>query len=655
MADDILKEALEAFEKTAEHDNHNRKAWEEDIDFGLLENQWPEQIRRQRELDGRPTLTVSLLAPMIRQVVNDARQNKPGITVHPADSDADPETAEIFNGLIRNIEQSSNAEVAYDTALEHAVAGGFGYFRINTRYADDDTFDQDIVIERISNPLSVYGDCYSTAADSSDWTYAFVTDTLTKAQFQKQYKGAEPVNWKDDGYSALCAPWLDGDNVQIAEYWTREEVKRPIVLLSDGTVMAADEYKAQKSLFDALGVTVVSQRDTRSHKVVQRIMSGAEVLDEIAWAGRYIPIVPVYGSEVNLKGERHFRSMIRGAKDSQRMRNYWTTTTTELVALQGKAPYIGRKGAFETDAQKWATANTQNWPYIEYDGAEPPIRQPFAGIPAGAMQEKLSASDDIKAIVGIYDASLGARSNETSGVAINARDRQADTGTFHFIDNLSRSIRHAGRILLDLIPQVYSVPRVVRIIGKDGAPQMAPVNQPFQQPVTDDDGKPVVDPVTGQVQQIEKIYDLSAGKYDLIVKAGPSFASQREQFFQMAVELLRAFPEAAPVLGDLIIKNYDIPDADELSKRLAALNPANKQELPPEVQKGIEQLQQHAQQTGQQLAQAQMQVQEQQNTIEQLKAKNAIEAQKLQIQAFEAETHRLVAMKPTELPGNKSA
>lgn len=648
MADDILKEAQEAYEKCSEHNAHNARDFEDDIDFALLENQWPEAIRRQRELDGRPTLTSSMLAPMIRQVVNDARQNKPGITVHPVDSDADPETAEIYNGLIRNIEQTSHADVAYDTALEHAVAGGFGYLRINTAYTSDDTFDQDIVIERVSNPLSITPDCYSTAADSSDWNTCFVTDVLAKSQFEKQYKGADAVNWKDGGYESLTAPWLDGDNVMIAEYWTRDEVKRKIVQLSDGQVMAEDEYKAEKDLFDALGISVMGQgREVRSHKVTQRIMTGAEVLETINWAGRYIPIVPVYGSEVNLKGKRYFRSMIRSAKDAQQMRNYWRSTTTELGALQSKAPFIGRKGTFATDAQKWATANTANHAFIEYDGADAPVRQPFAGVPAGAMQEMLTASDDIKAIVGIYDASLGARSNETSGVAINARDRQADTGTFHFIDNLSRAIRHAGAILIDLIPQVYSVPRVVRIIGKDGTPDMATVNQPFQQPVTGDDGKPAVDPQTGQVQTIEKIYDLTAGKYDLVVKAGPSFASQREEFFSMASDLIRAYPAAAQVLAGPMMKAYDMPDSDEIAKKIEAMS--QPQQLPPEVQQGIQQLQQHAQQTSQALQQAQAQMQELANENAQLKAKNDLEARKLEIQAFDAQTKRMQALQPAQV------
>lgn len=641
MADDaILKEAQEAFELCADHESDNRQAYEDDIDFALLENQWPEKIRKQRDLEQRPCLTVNLLAPMIRQVVNDARQNKPGITVHPADDDADPETAQVMNGIIRNIEQSSNAEVAYDTALECAVAGGFGYFRINTEYSDDDTFDQDIVIERVVNPLSVYGDCYSTAADSSDWNTAFVVDTMTKAAFTKQYKGAEAVNWSADEYASLGPPWLDGDDVQVAEYWRREEVQRKIVMLSDGQVVGEDVYKVQKAMFDALGITVAGQREVRSHKVVQRVMSGAEVLETVDWAGKYIPIVPVYGSEVFLKGKRHLRSMIRSAKDAQRMRNYWRTTTTELVALSPKAPFIGRKGAFETDSAKWATANTQAHAYIEYDGAEPPQRQVFAGVPAGALQEALNASDDIKSIIGIFDSSLGARSNETSGVAIDKRDAQADTGTFHFVDNLSRAMRHAGRIMLDLIPRVYPTERVVRIIGPDGKPSMAPVNQQFQAPQVGPDGKPVVDPQTGQVTMISKIYDLGLGKYDLIVKAGPSFASKRDEFVAMASELMRGNPLLQQVLTPMIIENFDIPDADKIIAKLDALQQQSQGQVTPE----------QVEEAKQQFGQMEQQLQAMKLENDQLKAKNDIEARKLEVEAFKAETERLEALKPAPLP-----
>ncbi|HMO42360.1 MAG TPA: portal protein [Phenylobacterium sp.] len=443
--DDILRDAREAFERASAHEAEIREEARDDLRFARLGEQWPEKVRRDRELDGRPCLTINRLPAFIRQVVNDARLNKPAIVCHPVDDGADPQTAEIFNGLIRHIEQSSDAEVAYDTALDFAVTCGFGYFRINTRYARDDSFEQDIVIERVADPFSVYGDPDSTAADSSDWNTAFVLDSLPRAAFEARWKGAEAADWSAGAYGGLAEAWGDGERVTVAEFWRREAAARKIVALSDGQVIELAAYEAQKGLFDALGVTVVgSPREVAGHRVVQHVVTGAEVLETVEWAGRFIPLVPVYGEELRIDGRRRLRSLVRDAKDPQRMFNYWRTTTTELVALAPKASFIGRKGAFETDAEKWATANVQTHAYLEYDGPEPPMRQPFAGVPAGALQEALNASDDMKAIMGLHDASLGARSNETSGRAIMARQREGDVSTFHYIDNLSRAIRHAG-------------------------------------------------------------------------------------------------------------------------------------------------------------------------------------------------------------------
>jgi hypothetical protein len=355
----------------------------------------------------------------------------------------------------------------------------------------------------------------------------------------------------------------------------------------------------------------------------------------VEWAGKYIPIVPVYGSEVVLKGKRHFRSLIRGAKDAQRMFNYWRTTTTELVAMAPKTPFIGRKGAFETDAQKWATANTQSHAFIEYDGPEAPMRQPFAGVPAGALQEALNASDDIKTVLGMYDASLGARSNETSGKAIIARQMEADNATFHFIDNLSRAIRHAGRILIDLIPEVYSVPRTIRVLGMDEKPEVKAVNQPVQEREEN--------PLTGEIEEVTKIYDLTSGRYDLTVSAGPSFASLRQEAASQMIELIRAYPDAAPVIGDLLVKNLDWPGADEIAERLSkAMGQA------PEGEEGPQGPDPQAVQAVQQYAAALRQLEQKYQALE---ADKSLEARKLDIAAFEAETKRISAMnRETRLP-----
>ena len=562
-ADDDVRAALEAYAACEDADAENFRTGEDDIRFARMEEQWPAGIQAQRQREGRPCLTINKLPVFIRQVVNDARQNKPAIRVQPQDSEADPETAEMLSGLIRNIETSSDAEVAYDTAVECAATNGFGYFRVNLKYACDDNWDQDIVIERVANPFTIHGDPWSTAADSSDWNIAFATDMIPRRAFEAQFPDAAPIDWA--GRDDMPAGWRHGGAVRVAEYWRREQFKRAIVLLSNGEVVGLKDFEANRALYQAAGVSVIgSPRRVASHRVTQTLMTGKEVLSRTEWAGRYIPIIPVYGDEVNLNGKRHFRSLIRSAKDAQRMFNYWRTVATELVALAPKAPFVGRKGSFESDRDKWETINLGTHAFVEFDGNTPPERQPFAGVPAGVLQEALNASDDMKAIMGLYDASLGARSNETSGVAINARKIEGDTATFHFIDNLSRGIRHGGRVIVDLIPHVYTAGRVVRVLGQDGAATTAQVGAAGRGP----------DPTAAQAA---RLHDLSLGKYDVTVSAGPSFTTRREEAAAQMTELIRAYPAAAPVLGDLLAKNLDWPGADEIAARMKTL-------LPPQLQ-----------------------------------------------------------------------
>lgn len=655
---DTLSEALEEFRLSEDAESTNRKQWIDDVKFARLGEQWPDGVKRQREIDGRPCLTINRLPAMTRQVLNDARQNKPSIKVHPVDSGATRETSEIYNGLIRNIEYTSNADIAYDTALDNAVTGGFGYFRITTDYACDDQFDQDIFIERIVNPLTVYGDENSTAADSADWNKAFVTELYSKEAFEKRWKGADHVNWETD-YQDMPNGWRDGELIRIAEWWMREEVGATLLKLSDGMVLYEREYLRIKDILDAQGITIAGSRPTKTYKVTQRIMSGAEILETNDWAGKYIPIIPVYGDEVIVEGKRHFISLTRWAKDPQQMFNYWRTASTELVALAPKAPFIGPKGAFNTDQNKWATANNISYPYIEYDGAVAPQRQPFAGPPAGALQEALNASDDMKAVMGIYDAALGARSNETSGRAILQRQRESDTATFNYIDNLARAIRHAGRVLVDLIPKVYSAPRIIRVIYEDGTNESVPINQEF---VPDQAKSPQSKMYEAgkeqeQVQGLTKIYDITAGKYDVTCEVGPSFSTKREEAASQMLELGKMFPPMMQVAGDLLVKNLDWPGADDIAARMKAMLPPQLQGQSPQVMQMQQQMQHMDQMAKQAVSQLNQQLQQLQQDLMAAKSKEQqsaldaqIQAKKLEIDEYNAVTNRMKVTAPAMSP-----
>jgi hypothetical protein len=420
--------------------------------------------------------------------------------------------------------------------------------------------------------------------------------------------------------------------------------------MSDGRTLFEDVYQQQAEMLMMYGVMPVNSRKTKGYRVKQHLMTGAEVLETRDWAGCYIPIVPVYGEELNLEGKRRFLSLISAAKDPQRRLNYWTSAATEIVALSPKTPYIGSEKAFALEPEKWATVNKQSHAYIAVpSGAEIPQRQPLDGGQAvGAISQALTAADDIKTVLGMYDASLGARSNETSGKAIMARQREGDTSTFHFIDNLNRAIQHTGRILVDLIPYVYTPGRMVRILGEDGKATTARVQnrmpgEPAPQRGPFDDAEPMDEMQEGMSPEgYELIYDFGTGRYDVTVDAGPSYTTQREETVSALTELIRSVPNAAPLVADKLMKALNVADAEEISERFKAMIPQQAQGgLPPQLMQAMEKLKQDAMQFKQE--------------ADKLKADKSLEAQKVTNEAYKAETERMTALLPYMPPETLAA
>ena len=617
--EDKLKDIREAFKICEEAEAANRHQAMDDLEFGRQGIQWPEEVKRQRERDRRPCLPGNRMPTFIRQIVNDARMNKPAIKCHPVDSNADVETAKVLNGLIRQIEISSNADSAYATAIDNAVSMGFGYFRVDIDFAHNDTFERDIKINRIMNPFSVYRDPRSTAVDSSDWNMCFVTELLTHDEFEANYPDAEKTDFESQSFEQRDNLWYTDETIRVAEYWSREEIDKEILLLNDGTVVDKNVFDERSDVLTMSGIQPVNSRMTKSSRIKQCFVTGSEILSEIEWSGHFIPIVPVYGEEVVVGENRNFHSLIHFAKDSQQMYNFWRTAAAELVALAPKAPWIGPIGAFNTDQAKWATANSTNHAFLEYDGGQAPQRQPFAGVPAGAIQEALNSSDDIKSVIGMTSASN--MQGEISAKALAARQREGDVATYHFVDNLSRAIRHAGKIIVDLIPYVYNEARVMRVLGEDNTAKTVAINQPVQM----NEG---VEP---------RIFDLTTGKYDVVVKLGPSFNTQRQEAADQMMLLVQQFPQAAPIIGDLIAKNLDWPGAEEMAERLQKLLPSQIKGVDPETQKLKAQLTE-ATAIIQQL-QADRTIYEQKNQIE--AGELALKAEKIVVDKYRAETDRM--------------
>lgn len=577
--EDLHIEALEQFERAEKHENENRLLAEEDFAFVAGDGQWPEAIKQQRQLDNRPCLTSNRLPAFVAQVVGDARQNKPAIKVHPEDDVTDPQKAEIFEGIIRYIETASSATQAYLSAFEHAASGGFGHWRILTEYSNPESFDQDIRIKRISDPFSVYWDNNSTDYCRQDAMWCFVTDYMTKEAFDRKYPDEEGArDWESSHVRKSFGGWVDTtDRVRVAEYWRKKEVKKTISQMPDGSVLEGKQDGALKT------------RESIDYEVERYILSGEKIIKgPEKWPGKHIPIVTTYGPEEFIDGRIRYRSIIRHAKDPQRMYNFWQTAITEKIALSPRAPFIGTVEHFKGLERYWDNANNLNKAYLPYNpdpkspGVKPERQQP-AAINAAEIQQSMQAIDDLKATTGIHDASLGAKGNETSGRAILARQREGDTATFAWIDNLSRGIEHTGRILIDLIPKIYDTQRVIRILGEDGSEKFATINEMQY------------DPMSGIV---EVLNDLSVGRFDVTVTVGPSYATKRIEAAESMMGFMQAYPNAAPIIGDLIAKNMDWPGADDIAERL-------KKTIPPEIldeEKSPEEMQQQAEAMKQQQA-----------------------------------------------------
>lgn len=582
LACERFKTALEAFEEI-------RKDALDDLKFSAGE-QWSEADRRQRQLEGRPCLTINRLPQTIRQVTNDQRQNRPAIKVSPVDDKADVETAKIYQGLIRHIEYASNADTAYDIAFDSAVRCGLGFFRVVTDYCDPMSFDQDIKIKAIPDRFSAVLDPSFQELDGSDANWGFVFEDVAKDVFKKQYPKAAISSENDwESFGEQSQEWVKRDQVRVAEYFVKEYERTTIaqvIALDPQTGQPTKQVIDKKDLaHDFPKEQILDERETLIPKIKWYKLNGVEILETRDWAGKWIPIIPVLGEQLFIEGKRQLVSIVRHAKDAQRMLNFWKSTETETINLAPKAPWIVDYKSIEGFEKFWQSANTKNHAYLPYK-SDPtraaPQRNVFEPPVQAVTQASMLAGDDIKSTTGIYDAALGNKSNENSGVAIQRRNIQSQTSNFHFMDNLAKAIRHCGRICADLIPSIYDTPRAERILGEDGQEEIVRLNEVFQH-----NGK-------------ETLYDMGAGQYDVTVDTGPSFETKRQEAVASMADLSKSFPQLMQVAGDLMVKNMDWNGAQEIAERIKktlppglADDPKNAQaQLPPQVQAQMQQMSQ---------------------------------------------------------------
>lgn len=624
--------------------SESTNSMQDDLQFvlGSPDNQWqwPSDVINTRigaeAVGPRPCLTINKMPQHVRQITNDMRQNRPSGKVIPVDDNADVEMAEILDGLIRHIEYISDADTAYDTACENQVIMGLGYWRLYTEYCDSNSFDQEIKIGRIANTFSVYMDPGIQDPCGQDANWCAITEELTKDEYERMFPNAKSYMGLQDLASGdvTMLSWMGNDTVKIAEYFWVEEKTKILNQYINGAVAfkGTPEDKKYRSM---LGEPVRSRESNQ--RVVKWVKTnGYEILEsEKVWPGKYIPVIRVVGSENEVNGKRVISGIVRMAKDAQRMFNYWTSAQAEMLALAPKAPFIAAAGQLEGFERQWSTANIYPWSTLEYNAktdatgeailpppqrSMPPMSQP------GLIEARMGAADDIKGTTGQYDSSLGATSNERSGKAIIARERQSDVGTYHFVDNFARAIRYTTRQIIDLFPKIYDTERIARIVGEDGKVDKIAIDPMQQQAVvkqTDEDGN-----------VIKKIFNPGIGKYDVMVTTGPSYLTKRQEAVESMSNILQANPQLWQVAGDLFVKNMDWPGAQELSKRLAkTIDPKliADDDKSPQLQAAEQQIEQ----MGQQMQAMQQMLQN---------VHNSIEAQEVKIKEYDAETKRISAL-----------
>jgi hypothetical protein len=647
----IVETAKRRFDEAQDFNNINRGLALEDTRFAMGDSdngwQWPAEVYLNRSnVQKKPCLTINTTAQHCNQIINNIRQNRPAARVLPVDSGADVKTAEILGGMIRSIQSQSAADTAHDLAAEHSIYGGEGYWRIITEYESPESFNQVIKIKAIPNPRLVFIDPHAKEPDRSDARWGFVFEDISKQQCEEDYPDLDCSSWGDTDKRG----WIQKDTIRRAEYFWCEYVSDTLYLLETGQAVLKSELPEGVEVKDKFltmqgqSVSIVQERETqrKQWKWCKLIGGSEKPIEEREWPGSYLPIITVVGKELNVDGQIIRKGIVRDLKDPARMVNYSYSAAVETLALQNKVPYIAAAEAMEGFEDIWGVANLENRAYLPInafteDGKPipPPARQPPAVMPTAQVQMLQLSTEEMRAASGQQNANFGIKSEAQSGIGIQRLKVQGETATFHFPDNLVRGLHYEAKVLIDLIPKIYDAPRIVRILGLGGEESAAQLDPSLEQAYAKQDG------------EIKDVFNPMVGKYDVTIDTGPSFQTQRQEAAAALTELATKNPQLMQVAGDLIVRSYDFPGADEIAKRLAkTLPPGLKEEDEdnPEQQQLMQAMQQM-----EQMQQAGMQLEQQVDELkgakeEAIQAKLAADAEKAKNIKLETEIFQLKAV-----------
>lgn len=633
--EEIIREARKRFKRAQDWEATARRAYIDDTKFAEGDSynhwQWPSQIVQDRQLSNAPILTINKTRQHCLQIINDARQNKVEVRYAPASGGANASAADVLNGIARAIAYASNADEAMMAAVNSQVKGGWGYWRLVTAYVSGESFDQEIRWVRIADPLTVYLDPDIQEQDGSDARYGFVYVDRAKDAVEAEFPR---LKGKLGGENAIAgsAGWITTDKVRDCEYFRRRQKKDVLILSADGQTYRKSEIGAEiaeKLLEDPQA----KERDVLSEDVEWFRIVGDEIVEKNLWPGKYVPLFRVIGEETVIEGTLDRKGHVRALLDPQRMYNYYSSMATELFALQPKAPFIAPVEAIRNHPY-WNTANIKNYSVLPYNGftetgqqIAPPQRAAPPAISQAVMAGLQSTSMEMQMVSGQYQASMGEESNEKSGKAINARQRQGENSTYHYIDHLANAVRFTGKAILDLIPKVYDTRRAIKIVSPDGSEESIMIDPRAKQAYLEHEQE--------LEAGVKKVFNPTVGTYSVRADVGPAYATARQQTFDALIQLAGMSPEFMAAAGDLIVKSADFEMADELAERLYRMVPSQALGGPPPQMAAqaaeIQKLQGALTEAMQKLSEA--------------KSKQTVSEQQKGIDTYKAETDRLAMLK----------
>lgn len=625
---EFLENMRSEYEADCDYDRINRDEAVDDKRFAAG-HQWDDEVLEQRR--GLPCLKINSIPQFTAQLVGDWRESRNAVKIIPAE-DGDVEIASVRGDLIRSIEMKSRASRVYDSAFESMVICGDGAFRVGVEYAKDDVFDQDITLKPIDDAQSVVWDRMSIDPTGRDARRCFVDDSMPTAEFKKRWKDIDPSTLHERQKTTLRSQgWVDDNCVKVTEYWRMIERDRLLGLFEDGSVHVIDA-DAMEEIVEKHGMPVKT-RISPCLYAQMHIVTGFSILSgPYEWQINRLPIIRMTGRVINVDGERIRYGLVRFMKDPVRLRNFWRSVAAEQLGYAPKAQWIAPEGAVEGREDMFRKAHLSRDPLLVYnDGAEsPPQRVDPPQIQMALLNEAQINTQDMKDVTGIHDASLGIKSNETSGKAINARQREGDIASLTYYDNGNAAILEAGDVMNQLIPVTYDGTRIIRTIGEDEAVKLLKINDP------NDPNSP----------------NLATGNYDVALTTGTSYSTRRVAAAEAMMQAGQVWPELFGIAGDLVAKAQDWPGADKLADRIkkaippALLSEEEKAEMGPQEQGGVDPAQ---------MQEMMQEFQKMQEEMQKMQLELADKSEANSIARYKAETDRIKALSDHEVDANEQA